>query len=399
MGFDPLEAPGRRSRVVGNPAERRRRSSVRPGGSGGAAGVLVVSALPYHEAGADAVDEIALCLSTGARYLTALLEADLSSDRLAQHLPPRPRRGRPGHVPRALQGPRAAPGLAQAHGRDRRSRRRGPARPCGVLRAHARGPRSVGEHAPRDDARCSPPALGGADLVTAPARSTRSSRLRRRSGRRVARNTGLVLREGERARTRGRPRRGRSYYFDTLTDALARAAWSALPASRGRGRYRPGARARHPRRAIRGHLARTRRQHRRRGKTPVLGVSEFANLDEALPSPPRADIYGSGPGLRRDAAPFEALGRESTGRTESPRGTPRDPRLRPRGASSRGLRVELLRRGGRAYARDADGRGLRHRRVPLRDRRAVCLRGRRLAHARSRPPAARARRPGRGTPR
>ena len=39
---------------------------------------VMVSTLPYHDAGADAADELAVALASGARYLGALLGAGLS---------------------------------------------------------------------------------------------------------------------------------------------------------------------------------------------------------------------------------------------------------------------------------------------------------------------------------
>jgi methylmalonyl-CoA mutase len=301
VGFDPLKL-----RVEGRASwATLQNDAVKLGASwrnGAATGTFVVSALPYHEAGADAVDEIALCLSTGARYLTALLETDLSPERIAQHLLLRVAVGRDTFLElckvRALRF--AWRKLMAAIGA-----------PAGAVpRVHAVcSARTLTARDPwvnmlRVTTQVFSAALGGADLVTPNAfdalLETQSA-----LGRRVARNTGLVLREESALGRVADPGAG-SYYFDTLTDALARAAWSRFRLLEDEGgivqaleRGTLDARFEATRRARAEGIAKR--------KTPVLGVSEFANLDEALPSPPRADIYGSGPGLRRDAAPFEAL--------------------------------------------------------------------------------------------
>ena len=101
--------------------------------------------------------------------------------------------------------------------------------------------------------------------------------------RRVARNTGLILRD-ESMLTQVLDPAGGSYFFDALTDKIARQAWKLFQT---------------PSLINIEAQARERADRIAKRKLPILGVSEFANLDEKLPSQPVSP--------RGDAAPFEAL--------------------------------------------------------------------------------------------
>jgi methylmalonyl-CoA mutase len=147
--------------------------------------------------------------------------------------------------------------------------------------------------------------VGGADLVT-PAAFDQAFGAPSELGRRVARNTGLVLRDESHLGRVVDPAAG-SYYFETLTDALAREAWtrfqnlerdggieSALTSGRLRARLESAWTERLELIAKR--------------RAPLLGVSEFANLSETLPnSPSLVAARDTGLPVRRDAEPFERL--------------------------------------------------------------------------------------------
>lgn len=125
-------------------------------------------------------------------------------------------------------------------------------------------------------------------------------------GRRVARNTALVLRD-ESHLGRVADAAGGSYYLETRTDQLAREAWTRFQAiERAGGIGDPAVVAR-----FHDGLAaawRTRAAAIAKRKEPVLGVSEFANLDERLPMPvPAATAPSDGLPRHRDAEAFEAL--------------------------------------------------------------------------------------------
>src|SRR5690606_33836778 len=102
-------------------------------------------------------------------------------------------------------------------------------------------------------------------------------------GLRVARNTGPVLRE-ESHLGRVADAAGGAYYFDTLTDALAREGWRRFQMIEREGgtadALHGGRIAARPDAAWSARLADIARR-----KLPIVGVSEFAHLDESLPHP------------------------------------------------------------------------------------------------------------------
>lgn len=269
---------------------------------------VVVSSLPYHEAGADAADEVAIALSTGARYLEALLGAGLSVDDAREAIAFRIAVGRDTFVElcklralrtcweKVLVASGAVGGAA------------GPGRPLihAVCSSPALSVRDPWVNMLRVTTQVFSAIMGGAELVT-PNAFDQLFGAPSPLGRRVARNTGLVLRE-ESALGKVSDPAGGSFYFDTLTDALAREAWkrfrelsrdggivSALESGRLAARLESTWKARLERIATR--------------KLPILGISEFANLDEKLPqAAPRLDEHAADAlAAHRDAAPFEAL--------------------------------------------------------------------------------------------
>lgn len=266
---------------------------------------VLVSTLPYHDAGADAADELAFTLATGVRYLEALLAAGLSVEQAAQQIAVQVAVGRDTFVELCkLRSLRvcwrkllAASGVTSAlH-----------------LRVHAVcSRRTLTVRDPwvnmlRVTTQLFAAILGGADLVT-PSAFDQAFGLPSAAGRRVARNTGLVLRE-ESALGRVLDPAGGSYYFDTLTDSLAREAWRRFQAIEREG----GMTAALTSGRVASHLesvwnARLDRIAKR--KIPILGVSEFANLDETLPRPAPNHAERSQEGtlpVHRDAELFEQL--------------------------------------------------------------------------------------------
>jgi methylmalonyl-CoA mutase len=237
-----------------------------------------VSTLAYHDAGADAADEIAFALSTGADYLEALLEGGLTPEAAGAGVGFRVASGRDifGELCklRALRlvwrkvltsaGAASAPRtLVHAVCSSRTLARRDPW--VNMLRVTGEMFAAI---------------LGGADLVT-PAAYDQALGASSPLGVRVARNTGLVLRE-ESSLGKVHDPAGGSYYFDARTDALAREAWK-----RFQGLERDGGIAA----ALLGGKLRDRldaawseRLERLRSrKMPVLGVTEFAIPDEKVP--------------------------------------------------------------------------------------------------------------------
>ncbi len=269
---------------------------------------VTVSTLPYHDAGADAAEEIALALSTGAAYLETLLAQGASPAAAARSIAFRVAAGRDtfGELCKlralrivwrkvltaagASSGPRT---LVHAVCSSRTLAQRDPW--VNMLRVTTQVFAAV---------------LGGADLVT-PAPFDQALGRASALGRRVARNTGLVLRD-ESSLGKVRDPAGGSYYFDTLTDALAREAWKRFQAIEREGGVEPALTSGRLRARLEA-AWRERLDLLAKRRTPVLGVSEFANLDERLPqAAPRAQAAAGGAGpvavvAHRDAEPFEAL--------------------------------------------------------------------------------------------
>lgn len=268
------------------------------------ASALVVSTLVFHEAGADAADEIGLALAAAATYLEALLAGGVSLETAARTLTLQLSVGRDTFLElcklRALRlcwsklllasGP-GDPPAARVHA---------------VCSRRTLSVRDPWVNMLRTTTQMFAAILGGAALIT-PTAFDEVNGAPGELGRRVARNTGLVLREESQLGWVVDPAGG-SYFFETLTDALAREAWTrfqgfardgGLPALLADGRLAARLAA----------TWQTRLDALAKRRTPVLGVSEFANLDEKLPRPAAADPAASTSPLpaHRDAEAFEAL--------------------------------------------------------------------------------------------
>jgi methylmalonyl-CoA mutase len=265
---------------------------------------VMVSTLAYHDAGADAAEEIALALATGAAYVDALLGSGLAAERAARQVAVQIAVGRDTFLElckvRALrtcwQKLLAAFGVSGA--------------PRTLVHAVSSS-RTLAVRDPwvnmlRVTTQVFSAVLGGADLVT-PASFDQALGPPSALGRRVARNTGLVLREESFLGKVADPAGG-SYYLETLTDALAREAWKRFQAIERDGgvvaALESGRLAAKLEAAWQVRLAQIAKR-----KIPILGVSEFANLDEVLPRPAPRSSGPSAGGLpvHRDAEPFEAL--------------------------------------------------------------------------------------------
>lgn len=262
---------------------------------------VVVSTVRYHDAGADPADELACALATGAACLRSL--EGVSVEQAAKAMWLRVPVGRETFVElcklRALRTCwaklLAAAGLAS---------------PPRVLVHAVCSSRTMSERDPwvnmlRVTTQTFAAVLGGADLVT-PLAFDEALGPASALGRRVARNTGLVLRDESGLGQVG-DAAGGSYAFETLTDALAREGWKrfqALESDGGMVRALESGKLAERFSAA----AKARAEQVSKRKVPVLGVGDFANLDEVLPrAPSGAAAEGPGFPLRRDAAGFEAL--------------------------------------------------------------------------------------------
>lgn len=264
---------------------------------------VLLSTIAYHEAGADAADELALALSTGVAYLGALLDAGFGVHDAARHLGVQVAVGRDTFAELAkLRALRLCWGkLLAAAG--------APDAPLPLLHAVS-STRTLTARDPwvnllRVSTQVFAAVLGGADLVT-PATFDAALGAGGELGRRAARNTCLVLREESHLGRVVDPAGG-SYYLEHLTEALAREAWRRFRELESNGGV-ARALADGSLRARLDASWKKRRDALAKRREAITGVSEYANLDEArldrgAPEPP---LEGALP-RRRDAEEFEAM--------------------------------------------------------------------------------------------
>ena len=258
---------------------------------------LRIATLPFHHAGADAADELALGLSSLVATLRRLDDAGIELGRAARLAWAQVAIGRDtfGELCK-LRALRvlwhkvfAAAGAPDARLDAIHA----------VCSARTLSQRDPWVNMLRVTTQVFAAALGGAQLIT-PLPFDAALATRSPLGQRVARNTALVLRE-ESQLGRVLDAGGGSYYLETRTDELAREAWSRFTAIERDGGIVQLLRSDALRARLDAAWARRVAALARR-KEPVLGVSEFANLGERLPGAPAAL-----PGVHRDAEAFEAL--------------------------------------------------------------------------------------------
>lgn len=264
-----------------------------------------VSTTTFHGAGADAADELALGLSAGVAYLRSLVEGGLPIGNAARTLWLQFPIGRDTFgelcklraarilwhkVFTAAGAPDEPPPPIHAVASSRTQAQRDPW--VNILRVTTEMFAAI---------------LGGAQIVTPRPFDDKLSAVSA-LGRRVARNTVLVLRD-ESHLGRVVDAAGGSFYIEARTDALAREAWKRFRTIEKDG----GITALVSSGALRLHLdsAWSRRAvHLAKRKEPVLGVSEFAHVGESLPAAPTpTEPLPAAPALieHRDAEIFEAL--------------------------------------------------------------------------------------------
>jgi methylmalonyl-CoA mutase len=265
---------------------------------------LTVDALPYHDAGASAAQELGLSVATGVAYLRELTQSGLSADQAAQQLEFRYAAG-------------ADQFLTIAKLRAARRLWSRVAQVCGIgpagaaQRQHAvtsmvmMTERDPWVNMLRTTVACLAAGVGGADAVTVlPFDSALG--LPDDFARRIARNTqAILLDESNLARVIDPA--GGSWYVERLTDSLARAAWDWFQRVERAGGQQAALRDG----LVAGWAADNwakRSAGLARRREAVTGVSEFPNLGEQPvvrdPAPPGPS--GGLPRVRRAAA-FESL--------------------------------------------------------------------------------------------
>ncbi|MFJ6566933.1 methylmalonyl-CoA mutase family protein [Streptomyces sp. NPDC091292] len=264
---------------------------------------LAVDALPYHEAGASAAQELGASLATGVAYLRLLTDAGLSAADACGQLEFR-------YAATADQF------LTVAKLRAARRLWARVAEVCGAPGAGAQRQHAVTSSVMmsrrdpwvnmlRTTVACLGAGVGGADAVTVLPFDDALG-LPDAFSRRIARNTSTILLE-ESHLARVIDPAGGSWYVERLTDELAHAGWEffrTIEKAGGQGAaLRSG--------LVHERLAATWAERSRalaRRREPITGVSEFPDLAERTVArdPAPAPVTGGLPRVRRDEA-YEAL--------------------------------------------------------------------------------------------
>ncbi|WP_328301316.1 methylmalonyl-CoA mutase subunit beta [Streptomyces sp. NBC_00435] len=269
---------------------------------------LTVDALPYHEAGGSAAEELGLSLATGVAYLRALTDAGLTTTPLTTEA-----------AFGELEFRYAATAdqfLTIAKLRAARRLWARVAEACGTPAAGAQRQHAVTSpvmmtrrdpwvNMLRTTIACMAAGVGGADAVTV-LPFDQDLGLPDAFARRISRNTSTILLE-ESHLARVIDPAGGSYYVERLTDEIAHAAWEFFQSIEKAGgqaaALRSGLVAE---RLATTWAARSKKLATRR--EPVTGVSEFPLLTEkpVVREPAPAPLTGGLPRVRRDEA-YEAL--------------------------------------------------------------------------------------------
>ncbi|MBM7439511.1 methylmalonyl-CoA mutase small subunit [Streptomyces sp. HB132] len=265
---------------------------------------LAVDALPYHEAGGSAAEELGLSLATGVAYLRALTAAGLSVEEACAQLEFRYAATADQFL--TIAKLRAARRLwarvAEVCG----------APDAGAQRQHAvTSPVMMTRRDPyvnmlRTTLACLGAGVGGAESVTV-LPFDHALGLPDAFARRIARNTSTILVE-ESHLARVTDPAGGSWYVERLTDELAAAAWAFFQEVERAGGQAAALRSGMVQERLAATWAARSRDLARR-KEPVTGVSEFPTLDERpveREPAPAAPSGGGLPRVRRDEA-FEVL--------------------------------------------------------------------------------------------
>jgi methylmalonyl-CoA mutase len=262
---------------------------------------LTVDALPYHEAGGSAAQELGSSLATGVAYLRELTEAGLSVEQAAAQLEFR-------------YSATADQFLTIAKLRAARRLWARVAEVCGAPGGQVQhvvtSPVMMSRRDPwvnmlRTTVATLAAGVGGADAVTV-LPFDHGLGQPDAFARRIARNTSTILVE-ESHLSRVIDPAGGSWYVERLTDELAHAGWEFFQHIEQLGGQATALRSGRLREDLAATWA-SRSAKLAKRREPITGVSEFPNLAERLPERTPAPMEPSGglPRVRRDEA-YEAL--------------------------------------------------------------------------------------------
>ncbi|MFC9233045.1 methylmalonyl-CoA mutase family protein [Streptomyces decoyicus] len=265
---------------------------------------LAVDALPYHEAGGSAAEELGISLATGVAYLRQLTEGGLGIDDACRQLEFR-------YAASADQFLTIAKLRAARRLWARVAEVCGASPAASAQRQHAvtstvmMTRRDPWVNMLRTTVAGLSAGVGGADAVTVLPFDAALG-MPDAFARRIARNTQSVLLEESHLSKVIDPAGG-SWYVESLTDELAGAAWAWFQEIEGAGGQAASLRSG----MIAGRLARTwerRTEDLARRREPITGVSEFPHLAEppVHREPAPTPIGGGLPRVRRDDA-YERL--------------------------------------------------------------------------------------------
>jgi methylmalonyl-CoA mutase len=265
---------------------------------------LTVDALPYHEAGASAAQELGLSMSTAVAYLRELTQSGLTADQAAGQLEFRYAAGADQFL--TIAKLRAARRLWSRVAQVCDIAPEGAAqRQHAVTSTVMMTERDPWVNMLRTTVACMSAGVGGADAITVlPFDSALG--LPDDFARRIARNTQAILLE-ESNLARVIDPAGGSWYVERLTGQLARAAWDWFQQAERAGGHHAALRSGLIAERIAQNWAKRSADLARR-REPITGVSEFPNLGErpVIRDPAPARPGGGLPRVRRSEA-FEAL--------------------------------------------------------------------------------------------
>lgn len=291
FGADPLgtlagygRLPGSLAQAYDETAELARWACAQ----GGGVRALSVGTSMYHEAGADAAQEIALALATGVEYLRALTERGLALPAALAQLQFGFSVGRDFflEIAKLRAARRCWAQVAQKSGAPPES---------GAMLIHARTSlRTKTQRDPwvnllRGTAESFAAAIGGADAITTHSFDAALGEPDE-FGQRMARNTQHLLRHESNLHRVVDPAGG-SFYVEALTSALAERAWAAFQAIEKEGGLAQALRAG----TIQEQLGRARAQERQAVETrklAITGVNEFPHVKEEPVAAQRVDVQG-----------------------------------------------------------------------------------------------------------
>ncbi|MET7935661.1 methylmalonyl-CoA mutase small subunit [Streptomyces sp. NPDC005322] len=265
---------------------------------------LVVDALPYHEAGGSAAQELGCSLAAGVAYLRTLTEAGLDVEAACAQLEFR-------YAATADQFLTIAKLRAARRLWARVAQACGAPPGAGAQRQHAvTSPVMMTRRDPwvnmlRTTVASLAAGVGGADVVTVLPFDSAIG-LPDDFARRIARNTSTILLE-ESQLSRVIDPAGGSWYVERLTDDVARAAWAWFQEIERAGGLAAALASGLVGDRLAESWARRSRDIARR-KEPITGVSEYPNLaEQPVEREPAPERPGGGlPRVRRDEA-YEAL--------------------------------------------------------------------------------------------